>query len=70
MGINYLEEKEKADRIALLLNSLEWHIRSMKYTFIKLIPTEDFDAAAERLEKAVNDFSELDKELTEKAGWK
>lgn len=70
MSVNYLEEKEKLEKVRLLCSSVEWHRRSMEYTLVNLIPTEEFEQTIERFEKIVNDFSEFDNELTKKAGWK
>lgn len=70
MSINYLEEKEKLENVQLLCCSLEYHRRSLEYTLVNLIPTEEFEQTLKKFEKIVNDLSELDTELKEKAGWK
>lgn len=70
MSTNYLEEKERLEKISSLCSSIEWHRRSMKYTLVNLIPTEEFEQTLKKFEKIVNDLSELDTELKEKAGWK
>lgn len=77
VSINYLEEKEREDKITLLCKSLEWHRRSINYTFTQLMLMENFaenydekfEKAAKRFEKIVAELAEFDKELAEKAGW-
>lgn len=70
MEINYLEERNREVKLSLLFDSLEWHRRSIEYTFMKIITTDEFENAADRLEKIVSALSNFDKDLTEKAGWK
>lgn len=51
MSINYLEEKEKLENVQLLCCSLEYHRRSLEYTLVNLIPTEEFEQTLKKFEK-------------------
>lgn len=70
MSVNYLEEKEKFERVQLLCCSLEYHKRSLEYTLVNLVQTEEFEQTIEKFEKIINDLSEFDIEIQEKAGRK
>lgn len=68
MSFNYLENMKKLERVNDLCKSIEWHQRSINFSLTNLNSIEDFDEAADKLEKTANDISALDTYITQKAG--